>query len=86
VTGNVAISFDLAAGLIPIRGVREGLARYTASGELDPSFGTGGGRALDSFPSLVALPPDGEILVGGHSWSWVSDGPPLTPSSAISVA
>jgi uncharacterized delta-60 repeat protein len=70
VTGNVAIPFDLAAAdLIAIRGVLYGLARYTASGELDASFGTGGGRGLDFLPSLVAQQPDGRILAVGHAYS-----------------
>jgi hypothetical protein len=69
VTGSVGIPFDLTADSIAIRGVLYGLARYTASGELDASFGTGGGRAFDFFPSLVALQPDGKILAAGHVYT-----------------
>jgi uncharacterized delta-60 repeat protein len=47
------------------------LARYTARGRLDPTFGTNGkvrasvGRR--AFPSAVAIPADGGIIVAGGS-------------------
>jgi uncharacterized delta-60 repeat protein len=69
VTGNLGIPFDHAADVIALRGVLYGLARYTASGELDTSFGAGGGRALEFFPSLVTLQPDGTILAVGYVYS-----------------
>jgi len=56
---------------------RFALARYTASGQLDPSFGGDGKvttrfpRSIQSWISDVALRPDGRILVSG--WSWESE-------------
>lgn len=69
VSGGMAILADHAPDLIAVRGIVYGLARYTATGELDASFGTGGGRALDFFPESLALQPDGKILVVGHGFS-----------------
>jgi uncharacterized delta-60 repeat protein len=50
-----------------------GLARLTPSGDLDPSFGTGGKKIVDPFEPCadtwrqltLALEPNGDILVGG---------------------
>ncbi len=48
------------------------LARYTETGALDPSFGTGG-KQHDLFGSVIGaaravqIAPSGEILVAGHS-------------------
>ena len=66
VSGNVALLADRAANLLPLREVMYGLARYTPSGDLDASFGTGGGLRLDFFPWNVALQPDGKIVAVGH--------------------
>lgn len=69
VSGGMAILADRAPDLIAVRGVLYGLARYTSSGELDASFGTGGGRALDFFPERLALQSDGKILVVGYRFT-----------------
>ena len=69
----VAIQTDrkiLAAGTITQPGSTHtlaGLARYTASGELDPTFATGGilvppGSSFDQAMIAVALQSDGKIL------------------------
>ncbi len=51
------------------------LARYTASGALDSTFGSGGKSAYDfqpggHFPNAAALQPNGKIVVAG----WASSG------------
>lgn len=49
------------------------LARFTANGDLDTSFGTGGLVTTDfgdqNVGSAIAIQPDGKILVGG--WAFV---------------
>lgn len=52
------------------------IARYTADGQLDPSFGTGGkvtvaigAQKINDVATAVAIQPDGKILVGGTSSS-----------------
>lgn len=63
--------------------VRFGLARYTADGSLDPSFGTGGiittpsSYASDQLYGLV-LQPDGKIIAVG--WSNSVEQPPDQPA------
>src|SRR5262249_40479711 len=54
------------------------LARYNASGSLDPSFGTGGKVTTDfaggeDFAGNVALEPDGKIVAVG--WTTVNGSP-----------
>jgi uncharacterized delta-60 repeat protein len=50
------------------------LARYTAAGQLDPTFGTGG-RVATPFPgnyagvSSAALQADGKVLVSGYNYN-----------------
>jgi uncharacterized delta-60 repeat protein len=61
------------------------LARYTASGRLDPGFGAGG-RVLTDFglPAsavrAVAIQADGKIVVAGGSWD------PRTGASRFGLA
>jgi uncharacterized delta-60 repeat protein len=66
----------IVAGLasIPGTGGSFGLARYTASGSLDPSFGEGGMITTSflgsgSFAFALALLPDGRIVAGGETYS-----------------
>jgi uncharacterized delta-60 repeat protein len=66
VAGGMGIPADRARSGPALSGVVYGLARYTPSGALDASFGTGGGRAIDFFPEVLALQPDGKILVAGY--------------------
>jgi uncharacterized delta-60 repeat protein len=48
------------------------LARYSADGELDPSFGTGGtvvtniGVGLSSYVSAMVIQTNGKIIIGGY--------------------
>jgi uncharacterized delta-60 repeat protein len=69
IAGGMAVLADLTRSGPAVRDILYGLARYTPSGELDASFGTGGGRALDFFPWRLALQPDGKILIVGHRFS-----------------
>jgi uncharacterized delta-60 repeat protein len=56
----------VAGSVIDSQGFPElGLARYTANGNLDSSFGTGGIVSNADAPAFaVAIQPDGKILVG----------------------
>lgn len=46
------------------------LARYDASGNLDPGFGSGGVvMDTDGWPTCMLLLPDGRILVGGYFYN-----------------
>jgi uncharacterized delta-60 repeat protein len=75
--GGTAYGIDLALqpdGKIVVSGNRSGdllVARYTTTGTLDTSFGSGGWTAIDfgssEQGSSVALQPDGKIVVGGAS-------------------
>jgi uncharacterized delta-60 repeat protein len=61
----------VAGGTISSGNVSFALARYTADGNLDPTFGTGGkvttdfGHGEEAF--ALALQPDGKIVVAGGS-------------------
>jgi len=49
-----------------------GVARFTADGQPDATFGTGGTMAIDFFgdydaAQAVAIQPDGGIVVGGSA-------------------
>lgn len=49
------------------------LARYTANGSLDATFGTNGKTALDFFGNYdqglsIAYQPDGKIVIAGHAY------------------
>jgi len=58
----------VAGSVIGSSGPGLGLARYTANGDLDSSFGTGGVVSNSDAPAFaVALQPDGKILVGSVS-------------------
>jgi uncharacterized delta-60 repeat protein len=86
VAGGMAILADRARDGLPVRDVLYGLARYTSSGELDASFGTGGGRALDFFPESLTLQPDGKILVVGHRAADFVVARVIGDSSTVSIA
>lgn len=56
-----------------------GLARFTADGALDPTFGVGGKvvtdiGSLNDYPSTLLLQPDGRIVVGGRIQQDTADG------------
>jgi uncharacterized delta-60 repeat protein len=63
----------VVAGVSSRRGFAGAVARYTASGRLDPGFGTGG-RVLTDFGlpanavNAVAIQADGKIVVAGASY------------------
>jgi uncharacterized delta-60 repeat protein len=62
----------LVAGEVDRRNSAFGLARYDASGALDPGFGVGGKLffEIDSFndgAESVAIAPDGSIVLGGFA-------------------
>jgi uncharacterized delta-60 repeat protein len=65
----------IVAGLasIPGTGASFGLARYTSSGSLDPSFGAGGMITTSflgsDFAFALALLPDGRIVAAGETYS-----------------
>jgi uncharacterized delta-60 repeat protein len=48
-----------------IYSVQNGMARYDASGNLDPTFGSGGKVTAPSGEAAVAIQPDGYILTAG---------------------
>src|SRR5439155_26808133 len=67
--GNiVTVGYSMTAGNFDFT-----LVRYDASGNLDPTFGTGGMVVTDlggdDLAQGVALRPDGRIVVGGFSSS-----------------
>src|SRR4051812_43629095 len=77
-TGNVDIAASARDGLFTViagsidNGVRDGvfLARYGATGHLDPSFGVGGvvkdfTVATDSYASAMKIDSAGRIVVAG---------------------
>jgi uncharacterized delta-60 repeat protein len=60
----------LVAGEVDLRNSAFGVARYDASGALDPSFGMGGKlffdiQSLNDGAESVAIAPDGSIVLGG---------------------
>ena len=69
--------------------LRFALARYTSTGGLDPTFGTGGKVTTDfgdlafAFASAVALQPDGKIVVVGGVVVVEGAGNPVTISFAM---
>jgi uncharacterized delta-60 repeat protein len=82
--GRASHTVDIASALAVVRGgklivaglsrkgsVRMALARYTASGRLDRSFGAGGkvlgnfGTPNDSWAHSIAVQPDGKVVVAG---------------------
>jgi uncharacterized delta-60 repeat protein/uncharacterized repeat protein (TIGR01451 family) len=78
---GVAIQSDgkiVAAGWAIGSSIDFALARYTITGALDSTFGTGGkvitpvGSSFD-YGRAVAIQGDGKIVVAGESWSSASD-------------
>ncbi|HMH54581.1 MAG TPA: hypothetical protein VK548_30375 [Candidatus Acidoferrum sp.] len=86
VAGAMAILADRAPDSIGVRDVVFGLARYTPSGELDASFGTGGGQALDFIPSALVLQPDGKIVAVGHLFTDFMVARVIGDSHTVSIA
>ena len=62
----------LVAGEVDLVNSAFGVARYDASGALDPSFGVGGKLFFDfdffnDGAETVAIAPDGSIVLGGFA-------------------
>jgi uncharacterized delta-60 repeat protein len=66
--GAILVTGTITMGTSPVLG-NTGLARYTAAGVLDSSFGTGGIHSipLRSLGEALALQDDGRILVAGNT-------------------
>jgi len=68
-SGNLALQPDgrilVAAGVSNPNGVPSEMARFTTSGQLDTTFGNGGGVVNLAYqgPTQIALQPSGKILV-----------------------
>ncbi|MGI8683964.1 MAG: Calx-beta domain-containing protein [Acidimicrobiales bacterium] len=86
---SVAVQPDGRVVVVGGSNGRFALARFTAAGTLDPTFGTGG-RTVTAFPgetSLVtdvALQRDGKVVVSGAVGQIFSDGA-LSPAALVVV-
>ncbi len=80
---GTALAFDVDGNIVatewtgsgpPYVGYHSALARYLATGQLDPTFGTGGitftdfGGVRDDPTGLVIQPVDGRIVVSGRTF------------------
>lgn len=75
VNQGIALQSDgkiILSGSVRSSGDNTGLARFTADGQLDPSFGNNGevifdaGQGANEQAPTVAVAPDGRIAVGGN--------------------
>src|SRR5438128_7238172 len=83
----------VAAGQVtldtPPGGLAFGAARFSAGGDLDPAFGTGGTTTIgwEGYPyaraTAAALQPDGRLLTAGIGCAGGSGGPRCTGGTAV---
>jgi hypothetical protein len=61
--GGVVVTEEYSTSSLPWRSI---VVRYGADGQLDTSFGDGGGKIFDAVPGWVDLPQDIDVGPGGR--------------------